>query len=177
MTYHWLQHGGPVTRNPNQEMYPAAKITQAEPLRQAAHKEPIAFGNTRLFDFSQKDGRRQAGLQQYLDRAAANGTPLQQGDIVGACACPAQAILLGYAWAVENPEPGVTFKIKTHFGGQTLATVDGSVAGSDGKLLGSPVWLKDNELLDLEFTSFPANGVSDLRFWVTPILLVPKVGN
>ena len=175
--YHKLYHGGPVVRNPNQEMYPAATIIQTDHLHQAAHKEPIAFGNTRLFDFSQKDTRRQAGLQQYLQRTADNNAPLQMGDTIGACACPAQSLLLGYAWAVENPEAGVTFNIGTHFGGQVLATVDGSTKGSDCKLLTTPVWLQDNEIIDLELTAFPANGVADLRFWVTPILLVPKVGN
>ncbi|SIO50564.1 hypothetical protein SAMN05444172_2581 [Burkholderia sp. GAS332] len=175
--YHKLYHGGRGTRNPDQEMYPAATLPAAEHLNQAAHKEPIAFGNTRLFDFSQKDGRRQAGLQQYLERAAANGTPFVQGDIVGASTVPAQSILLGYAWAVENAEAGVAFTIKTHFAGATLETVNAASIGSNGKLLTTPIWLKDNEIIDLEFTSLPSAGLSELRFWVTPIVLVPKVGN
>jgi hypothetical protein len=176
-TYHKLYHGGNTVRNPNQEMYPAADLAAADHLMQAAHKTPAMFSNTRLFDFSQKDIRRQAGLQQYLDRAAANGTPLKQGDTIGACVVPAQSLLVGYAWGVLNAAQGVTFAIKTHFGGKTLETVNAGNVDSNGAMLQQPVWQKDNEIIDLELTAWPSTMPTDLSFWVTPIVIVPKIGN
>ncbi|SAK62623.1 hypothetical protein AWB76_03281 [Caballeronia temeraria] len=175
--YHPLYHGGNAVRNPAQEMYPAATLTVGDHLTQAAHKAPVAFSNTRLFDFSQKDGRRQAGLQQYLNRQVSNGTPLKTGDIIGACAIGAGSLLIGYAWGVENPADGVAFNIKTHFGGQLLENVNASSINSNGAMLKTPVWLKDNEIIDVELTNWPTTVPNDLRFWVTPILFVPQRGN
>lgn len=177
MTYHALHHGGNIVRNPNQEMYPAAPLPSSDHLKQAAHKTPCVFSNTRLFDFSQRDQRRQAGLQQYLERINAAGTPLQAGDTIGASAIPAGSLLYGYAWAVESAAVGVSFAMKTHFGGLSLATINAATVDSDCALLSKPVWQKGNEVIDLQLTAWPADMPSDLRFWVTPILIVPKIGN
>jgi hypothetical protein len=177
MTLHYLHHGGAGTRNADQALYPAATPAPIERLHPAAHKEPIAFGITRLLDFSQKDGRRQAGLQQYLERAAAGGHPLQANDLVTLSALPAQALLLGVAWGVEEPEAGVTFDLKLLTGGQTLVSnVNAATVNSDAKML-TPLWFKVSDFLVAEFTSFPANGASALRFWVSPMVLVPQLGN
>ncbi|KVD35428.1 hypothetical protein WK59_03805 [Burkholderia ubonensis] len=177
MTYHALHHGGNVVRNPNQEMYPAAPLPATDHLQQAAHKTPCVFSNTRLFDFSLRDTRRQAGLQQYLERINAANTPLQSGDTIGACAIPAGSLLLGYAWGVENAAAGVAFTIKTHFAGATIDSFSAASIDSHCELLAAPVWMKDNEIIDLLITSWPAEVPKDLRFWVTPLLVVPKVGN
>jgi hypothetical protein len=177
MAYHKLYHGGRDVHNPNQEMYPAANLSAGQQLAQAASKEPIAFGNTRLFDFSQQDERRQAGLQQYLERLSSSGTPLAQGDIIGASVISSMSLLIGYAWAVEKPEPGVAFNLKLHFSGTTLESVNAGAVGSNANFFSRPLWLPNSEILNIELTSFPPNGVNDLRFWVTPIFFTPKVGN
>lgn len=170
--YHKLYHGGPITNNPNRMMYPAADIDPKKHLHEAAHKEPACFSNTRRLSFGQADMIRQAALQQYVEL-----NPIAQGDTIGAACCPAQCLLWGYAWRVITPEAGVSLKLKLHFGGQSLATIDGTVAGSDCKPLVIPLWLPDNEILDLELTSWPANGVSALDIWVSPIIFVPHIGN
>ncbi|NML34517.1 hypothetical protein [Paraburkholderia antibiotica] len=177
MTYHALHHGGNIVRNPNQEMYPAAIPAATDHIQQAAHKSPCVFSNTRLFDFSQKDGRRQAGLQQYLERVNAQGTPIQAGDVIGACVVPAFSLLLGFSWRVENPADGVGFMAATHFAGTDLGYFMANAEDSDCKLLDQPVWLKDNEIIDLTIAAWPAKTPDDLRFWVSPIIIVPKVGN
>lgn len=177
MTYHALYHGGNVVRNGNNVMYPAAPLSQTDHLIQAAHKTPAMFSNTRLFDFSQRDQRRQAGLQQYLERINAAGTPLASGDVIGACAVPALSLLLGFAWAVENPADGVGFAVLTHFTQNALGYFMASSADSNCHLLDEPVWLKDNEIIDLHVSAWPANVPDDLRFWVSPIIIVPKIGN
>ncbi|WP_333679875.1 hypothetical protein [Dyella sp.] len=178
MTIHYLHHGGAGVRNPNWEMYPAAKPVAGVQLRPAAHKEPIAFGITRLLDFSQKDGRRQAGLQQYLERAANDGTPLQAGDTCTLSCVPARSLLLGYAWGVEVPEQGVSFDITLAQKGETLASgISGAAEGSNAELLDKPLWLPDGDVLAVTFNGFPAKGATDLTFWVTPIVIVPKIGN
>lgn len=175
--YHQLQHGGSPSRNPNNEMYPSMPLRPGDYLAQAAHRAPAMFSNTRLFDFSQKDTRRQAGLQQYLRRLANDGATLSQGDIIGACAIGSGSLLVGYAWGVENPEPGVAFAIKTHFGGLALETVSAATVDSNAAFLDTPVWVKDVELLDIELTSFPSSPPTDLRFWVSPIIITPQIGN
>lgn len=172
MAYHRLYHGGLPVNNPEYAMYPAAQINQTDVLPQAAHKAPIYFGNTRLFDFTQKDIYRQAGLQQYLD-----ANPIAQGDVIGASACSAPALLHGFAWGVEVAEAGVSMAATLHYQGTTLDTIDGSVVGSNCKLLATPVWLAASDIVDLTLTAWPANGVGDLRFWVTPLLIVPQRGN
>ena len=177
MILHYLHHGGAGTRNDNQALYPAATPAPIERLAPAAHKEPIAFGITRLLDFSQLDGRRQAGLQQYLERTAADGKPLQANDLVTLSAIPARSLLLGVAWGVEIPEAGVSFNLKLLRGGQTLVTgVNAATVDSDAQMV-TPQWFKDSDFVVAEFTSFPANGAKELRFWVSPMLLVPKLGN
>jgi len=176
-TYHKLFHGGNPVHNGNQVMYPAADLAAADALVPAAHKTPAMFSNTRLFDFSQRDMRRQAGLQQYLVQMAAAGTPLQQGDTIGACVIPANSMFVGFAWGIEKPQAGVAFKIKTHFGGTALDTVNAATADSKGTMLATPTWFKTNEIIDLELTSWPSTMPDDLRFWVTPILIVPRIGN
>lgn len=178
MATHYLHHGGAGVRNREYALYPSAKPTPVDRLAPAAHKEPIAFGITRLLDFSELDGRRQAGLQQYLEQAAGDGTPLQQGDICTLSAIPSRSLLLGFAWEVEVPEAGVTFDIKTLYGALTLETgVNAGAPGSSGALLDKPLWIADGDYLTVEFTTFPAKGASTLRFSVTPIVLTPKLGN
>ncbi|OLL27466.1 hypothetical protein BTH42_31975 [Burkholderia sp. SRS-W-2-2016] len=152
-------------------------LAPGDALAPAAHKEHVAFGMTRLLDFAQFDSRRQAGLQQYLERAATLGMPLQQGDLVGMCIVPAKTLFYGYAWEVEEPEAGVTFTIRRHSNGEALATVNGAYADSNGEAFALPVWMHDNDIIDVELTSWPANGVFDLRFSVSPIVFWPKIGN
>ncbi|MBB5448220.1 MULTISPECIES: hypothetical protein [unclassified Paraburkholderia] len=175
--YHALQHGGAPSRNPNNEMYPSVMLRIDDHLSQAAHRAPAMFSNTRLFDFSQKDTRRQAGLQQYLRRLANDGVTLSQGDIIGACAIGSGSLLVGYAWGVENPEAGVSFAIKTHFSERLLVNVNAAQVDSDAEMLDTPIWIKRVELLDIELTSFPASVPTDLRFWVSPIVITPQIGN
>ncbi|QUO23833.1 hypothetical protein KEH57_09540 [Burkholderia cenocepacia] len=177
MAYHRLFHGGIGVFNPNWEMYPASPLTPGDGLMPAAHKEDIVFGLTRLLDFSQKDARRQAGLQQFLERAVTNGRPLQQGDVIGLCVVPAKSLFYGYAWEVDHPEAGVTLTLRTHSDGAALTTVNASVADSSGEPFATPKWLHDNEVIDVELTAWPANGVTDLRFSVSPIVFWPRIGN
>ncbi|CAE6958707.1 hypothetical protein [Paraburkholderia domus] len=177
MAYHRLYHGGLGVSNVNYQMYPATALVPGDPLAPAAHKEAITFGLTRLLDFSQLDARRQAGLQQYLETATAQGAPMKQGDVIGLTIVPAKSLFYGYAWEVEKPETGVTLTVKMHTSGEVLATINASTAGSDGKPLTTPTWMLDNDVVDVELTAWPPNGPNDLRFSVSPIVFWPKIGN
>lgn len=173
MTVHFLHHGGKSIKKPNAAMYPAHETTNDDDLRQSAHKEPVAFGNTRLLDFSSYDGRRQAGLQQYLQTHK-----ISVGDEIVLCAMPGKSFFLGHAFEVEHPEEGVAFKIKTKYTGEELGELSLASISSGGKLLAEPKWLDKTDYIVLEVTAWPEGVLPKFgRFSVTPLMLVPKLGN
>lgn len=170
---HYLQHGGKPAKNPNGAMYPSAEITPNDGLRQAAHKEPVAFGNTRLLDFSHLDGRRQAGLQQYLETHKIN-----VGDEIVLCAIPEKSFLIGVASEVEFAEDGVAFTIQTKYSGDEFGELSLSKVDSNGTMLDKAKWMKKTDYITLKVTAWPAGEPPKLaRFSVTPLLFVPKLGN
>ena len=173
MTTHYLHHGGKPTSNPHREMYPAVATTKNDGLRQSAHKQPIAFGNTRLLDFSSKDGRRQGALQQYLE-----ANEIKVGDKIVLSAIPEQSLLLGFAWGVEHAEDGIAFKVATKYGGTDMGQLNVATVDSKGEFLEKPEWLKHTDYIELTVTAWPSESIpSEGRFWVTPIVIVPQLGN
>lgn len=173
MTVHNLYHGGRKAGNANNAMYPAAETTPNDGLRQSAHKDPIAFGNTRLLDFSGLDNRRQAGLLQYLETHN-----ISVGDEIVLCALPEKSFLLGFSTDVEFAEEGIAFEVKTKYGGLDLGTLSLASVDSQGVMLDEPKWLKRTDYIVLKVTAWPAREKPNkARFSVTPLLFVPKIGN
>jgi hypothetical protein len=175
MTYHALFHGGVPTRNPGFEQYPSVALPAGTKLMPAAHKHPAMFSITRLFDFSQKDMRRQPALSLYLERH-----PIAQGDVIGASVVPGDSFLVGFAWGVDNPTAGVVMTAAMQATTTTpspLATINAGLPGSGGVMLAAPVWLKESDVLNLTLAQWPSALPVDLRFWVSPIVISPRMGN
>ena len=72
---------------------------------------------------------------------------------------------------------GVTFHLKLLSSWQKVVSGVNAATVDSGVQMVAPRWFKDSDFVVAEFTSFPANGAQDLRFWVSPIVLAPKLGN
>lgn len=172
MAIHFLHHGGAAVKNIGSHQYPSAEVTPNDGLAQAAHKEHVAFGNTRLLDFSSLDGRRQAGLQQYLDTHT-----IAVGDEIVLCAIPKNSFLIGLATEVEFEEEGVAFTVQTKYSGIEFDPLSLAKVDSNGKMLDEAKWLKQSDYITLKVTAWPSTRPQKGRFSVTPLLFVPKLGN
>jgi hypothetical protein len=118
-----LYVGGGQTTNVDRSIFPAPAFSNTDPnqlaLKPAAHKGPASFGLTRALDF-----QWESALKQYVNAQAAAGTPIAQGDIIGAQVIPPNVLLLGLFVRVVRPQLGVTFTPSTRNGGLTWPAVN-----------------------------------------------------
>lgn len=179
MAIHELYLGGGRTTNTNSAMFPAPTFTQDGTVRPTSHKGNVMFSLSRTFDF--RDDR---ALVHYVK----NNT-LTAGDYLGAVLIPDKTLLVGVYIEVERAVTGVTLLARLRDDASTLiATFDGGTvasgyygaggaalaSGTPGNMVG--VYLNDADILDIELDALPVDGVQDLRFTVSPVVIDFKRG-
>lgn len=186
MTIHRLYHAGGHTSNPDTAIFPAAEVTETNPVtRVSGHRENVGYGIERAIDtrkpvnYGPSFGwRNQDAVRHYL-----NLNPVVVDDTVQLVVIPPRTALQGIAWAVDEALVGVSFDIEEVFSGAVIATGLGAALGSDfvpAPIVGPPalpVWHDtENRIFQVRFTAVPAEGIEGLSFKISAVVFDPFTG-
>jgi len=115
--------GGPASANVGRDIFPAIPFAPSalafQKLTPASQKAPIAYQLGRVLDL-----QYDTPLQQYLTEQAAAGTPLAQGDVLGAILVPAKTLLFGLQAEVKTPVEGLVLTPRLRTSGITFPAIN-----------------------------------------------------
>jgi hypothetical protein len=186
MTTHKLFLGGSRTPNLGYAMFPSSDVTPDCEFESDNRRGPVAFSITRTLTF--KDGCGPCGcqsdcgpgsqaLQQYYEC-----NTFAVDDIIQTHILPRLSSLERVWLNIITPVPGLTFELRVRgnaasLGGtvaapvpQVLGTIDAGVAGNSLLTLPAPMYLDQNDMLELVITGYPVGGIECLCMMVSPLV-------
>lgn len=180
---HALFMGGARSPNLGYSMFPSSDVTPDCPFEADNRRGPIRFSITRLLTFKEgcgpcgcsTDGGSPALCQYYEENVFA------VDDVIETHILPRFSSLEKVWWNVEVPVPGLTFELRVRgnaasLGGtptvpvpQVLGTLDAGVVGN-GLIVIPPMYLDQNDMLQLVITGYPTTGMECLRMMLSPVV-------
>jgi len=181
-------HGGQRTQNLDYAM-----LEQVEPDKDAYMQPDHRSASCRFSPTYTFYGERVRGstwmaggslaLAQFFDRLDELGTPIAVGDVLNIMIMPKHTELERITWQVSKPLAGVEFKLDIRgngLGGALAlgASLDGSASDTQmidvyAKNGNKPAFFDENDMLTLEFSAIPAEGLRKFGLHVAAGLYEP----
>lgn len=183
MSVHKLFRGGSRTNNLQYAMYPQVDVAPNDEFESDNRRGPIRFSITERITFKEGCGPcgcdQEAGSQALAHYYACH--PFAVGDVIQTHILPRFASLEKVWWMNVKPMPGLTFDLRVRgnaasLGGTvaapapvTLQSFDLATEGN-GLITFDPMYLDQNDMLELVITGMPADGIECMNFILSPVI-------